>query len=252
MSLRWSVANWARRLAWELDRPAGKPDEFVEWLMASNAGMQHRGNLACFARAIEELPGPDPVLEIGAHAGLSANILCYLLRRQGRPNRVISVDPWTFRGQRDEAGADAAYLACVGGETSVPRAEYAEFVLDAYLKSTALFSRDNLPYAFRSTSDEFFEALGSRPTLVDLRGRVLATDLRFSLVFIDGNHDHDFAQRDFRNADARLCPGGFVFFDDSADWSTLGCARVAREVEADRRYRLVMKNPNRLFRKVAT
>jgi hypothetical protein len=248
MSLRRKGIEIAKKLAGAYFEDTS--DEFINWLMVSNAGMQHRGNIACFKHAIENLPDQSPILEIGAHAGLSANIMCYLLRKLNKTNQVISVDPWIVRGYHDGNSVDPDYLRTLGGEKSVSRADFSEFVMQSYLRNTAFFSGGNLPLAFRSTSDEFFAAIQSHKILTDMRGTQLSTDLKLSFVYIDGNHDYEFALRDFQNSDKYLVKDGFVLFDDSEDNSSFGCARLAWELEKSNDYRLVMKNPNRLFIKI--
>jgi hypothetical protein len=248
MSLRRKWIELAKKLAGTHYIDAS--DEFINWLMVSNAGMQHRGNIACFKHAIENLPDECPILEIGAHAGLSANIMCYLLRKLNKTNQVISVDPWIVRGYHDETTMDADYLNSVGGETHISRLDYAEFIKESYLRNTAFFSASNLPLAFRMTSDDFFQALSNEESLKDIRGNVFNTESKFSFVYIDGNHDYDYALRDFQHADKNVVNGGFILFDDTEDASAFGCARLARELEKSNDYRLVMKNPNRLFIKI--
>lgn len=247
MSLRRKGLELAKKIAGT--HFTDTSDEFINWLLVSNAGMQHRGNVACFEHAIKNLPNDSPVLEIGAHAGQSANIICYLLRKFGKSNQVISVDPWIVRGYKDEQTSDATYLENLAGDPEVNRVDFADFIKDSYLRNTEFFSKSNLPYVFRNTSDEFFALLKSSDRIADLRNRELKTDLRFSLVYIDGNHDYDFAKRDFENAHERLAEGGFILFDDSEDHSNFGCAQLAREIESHPDYTLVMKNPNRLFQK---
>jgi hypothetical protein len=100
------------------------------------------------------------------------------------------------------------------------------------------------------TSDDFFQALSNEESLKDIRGNVFNTESKFSFVYIDGNHDYDYALRDFQHADKNVVNGGFILFDDTEDGSAFGCARLARELEKSNDYRLVMKNPNRLFIKI--
>src|SRR3989339_335443 len=52
-----------------------------------------------------------------------------------------------------------------------------------------------------------------------------------------------------RNVDKFLEKGGFILFDDSADGVSCGCAKLARELCQNKRYSLVIKNPNYLFQK---
>ncbi|MCU0432164.1 MAG: class I SAM-dependent methyltransferase [Bacteroidia bacterium] len=226
-------------------------DEYLNWLLVSNAGMQHKGNIYCFELAISEMPTGLPVLEIGAHAGLSANILTYLLQKHGRSTQVISVDPWIVRGYHDEQNPGAAYLNVVGANNTITRTAYAEYICESYLRNTAFFSPQNLPAPFRLTSDEFFESWANAHTLTDMRGQNHAAGGQFSFVYIDGNHDYDYCRRDFENAHRFLAPGGFILLDDSADGSALGSAKFAKELEENSNYRLRAKNPNRLFQKKA-
>ena len=225
-------------------------DEFLNWLLCSNPGMQHKGNIFCFEEAIRNLPANAPLLELGAFAGLSANIMTYLLRKHGRKNTVISVDPWIVRGWRDdEKNIPEEYLRFVGGNTSITRETFAAFIKASYIRNTAFFSADHLPYAFEMTSDAFFASWEKRETLTDVLQRKFTPEEKFGFIYIDGNHDEDFARRDFENADRFLLPGGYLFFDDSEDESPFGSARVAKALEKDPRYELIAKNPNRLFKK---
>ncbi|HEU4719515.1 MAG TPA: class I SAM-dependent methyltransferase [Bacteroidia bacterium] len=225
-------------------------DEFLNWLLASCPGMQHRGNILCFGQAIQNLPSEDPIVEIGAHAGLSANIICYLLKKHGRKNPVISIDPWIVRGWDDgKENVPEEYLFSLGSNPHVKRSDFAEFMMQSYIRNVKFFSAENLPFAFRMTSDTFFEKWNSGAIGKDIMGREMNSGGRISFVYIDGNHDYDFAKRDFVNADRHLVPGGFVLFDDSQRGSPFGCAKVAEEVKADERYTLVAENPNLLFRK---
>lgn len=63
-----------------------KADEYLNWLLVSNAGMQHKGNIHCFELAVSEMPAGLPVLEIGAHAGLSANTLPICCKSMAAPH----------------------------------------------------------------------------------------------------------------------------------------------------------------------
>jgi hypothetical protein len=227
-----------------------KADEYLNWLLVSNAGMQHKGNIHCFELAISQMPAGLPVLEIGAHAGLSANILAYLLHKHGRNVPVLSADPWIVRGYLDEQNPGETYLQALGGNAQISRPAYADFICQSYLRNTRFFSPHNQPYGFRLTADAFFEKWSAAQSLTDLEGRSFITGGQLAFVYIDGNHDYDYCRRDFENAHRFLAPGGFILFDDSADGSAFGSARFAKELEANNAYTLVAKNPNRLFRKI--
>ena len=71
-----------------------------------------------------------------------------------------------------------------------------------------------------------------------------------SFCYIDGNHTYDFAKRDFENLDPYLELGGLVLFDDSSDLDTFGLTRLMKEIKRNKKYELVMKNPNYLFKKI--
>ncbi|MGL5889970.1 MAG: class I SAM-dependent methyltransferase [Bacteroidia bacterium] len=225
-------------------------DEYINWLLISNAGMQHKGNVHCFELAISELPGEHPVLEIGAHAGLSANIINWLLHKHNRTNTIVSVDPWLVRGYHDEHPPDANYLKQLAANPEITREAYAEFIRESYIRNVRFFSSGREIYAFRMFSDAFFEAWPQQKILTDELGRSYTTGNQFGFVYIDGNHDYDYCRRDFENADKFLAPGGFILFDDSEDGSSLGSAQFAAELERDKRYKLRAKNPNRLFQKL--
>lgn len=225
-------------------------DEYLNWLLVTNAGMQHKGNIFCFEEAIRNLSSDEPLIELGAYAGLSANIMTYLLQKHGKKNIVISVDPWIMRGHRDgEANVPSAYLKSVGENRHISREAFIDFVKKAYIRNVHFFSTDNLPFAFQLTSDDFFERWSKKETLTDIMNHPFTLGGPIAFAFIDGNHDEDFAQRDFENVDRWLVPGGFILFDNSEDGSPFGSAKVAKRIEKDARYQLIAKNPNRLFRK---
>jgi len=69
-------------------------DEYVTKLRHSIPGWIQEGNIKSFEHAIRNLPSDAPVLEIGTYCGLSANILSYYLRKNNRPNRLITCDGW--------------------------------------------------------------------------------------------------------------------------------------------------------------
>ncbi len=213
----------------------------IPWLRLVNAGMLDLGNVTCFDHAIRNLPTDHPILEIGSFCGLSANVITYLKRKHGKTNRLITSDKFTPEGGEGDnpvSGSDVTFR------------QLRNFIKESYLRNTALFSAADLPWTVELFSDEFFEAWGKSEKLSDVRDREIQPGGNFSFVYIDGNHQYDFAKRDFENADRFLDPGGFVLFDDSADFSDWPVKRVVREVLANPRYRLVMKNPNYLFQKI--
>jgi hypothetical protein len=98
-------------------------------------------------------------------------------------------------------------------------------------------------------SDEFFAAWSEGRQVKDVFEREVQLGGPISFAYIDGNHDYEFAQRDFINCDRHLVPGGFLLFDDSGDFSEWESRWAAREALRSGRYDLVIKNPNYLLRK---
>lgn len=238
-----AVAGLARQAYQKLSSRPGRHahDPFVQWLLFVNAGMFNPGNLYCFEYAIDHLPTDGPVLEIGSFCGLSTNLISYVLRKGGRPNRLFTCDRWTFEGATPGATI---------GDSGVSFDDYRALVCDSFLRNVRTFSAANLPHTIELFSDEFFDAWDRRADVTDVFGRPVKLGGRFGFCYIDGNHSYDFAHRDFLHCDANLDPGGFLLFDDSADGSEWdGVRRVVREALATGRYELVIKNPNYLIRK---
>lgn len=216
-------------------------DEYLTWLCFANAGMMDRGNLYCMNHAIQNSVSNHPVVEIGSFCGLSANALTYLLRRNGKSNRVISCDTWSL--------ADPARDRFLG-DSQVTFSEYSSFIKESFTRSVELFSRDNLVYALQLSSDLFFERWATSEETTDIFGRKIELGGRISFCYIDGNHSYEFAKRDFQNADRFLEAGGFILFDDSARGSVWEVAKLMPEIVQRKDYRLVMENPNHLFQKM--
>lgn len=217
-------------------------DEYINWLCFVNPGMLHRGNLYSFDHAICNVPGQLPIVEIGSFCGLSTNILTYFKQRHGKSNRLLTCDRWDFEG----AGpAEETFHKLV----SITHAEYRSFVKETYLRCIQMFSRDDLPFTIEASSDEFFRAWEAEQKVVDVLARPVQLGGPIGFAYIDGNHSYEFARRDFLSCDKFLASGGFLLFDDSADFSGWGVSRLARELRHDKRYELVIKNPNCLFQK---
>ena len=216
-------------------------DQYLQWLMFANAGMQDPGNLYLMDLAIQGLPSDHPVVEIGSFCGLTTNILTYLLHKHARSNQLIGADPWTF--EHDE-GQDS-----IGAGITLE--EYAGFVRESFRRNVKFFSRRTTPHIVQTTSDEFLAAWSRAEAATDTEGAEVALGGPISFAFIDGNHTYEFVRRDFEGIDRHLEVGGFILFDDSADSGGFEVNRLMKEVEALPRYSLVSKNPNYLFRRVA-
>jgi hypothetical protein len=217
-------------------------DEYINWLTFANAGMLSKGNIYAMRFAIENLPSASPVLEIGSFCGLSTNVISYLLSAQGKRNEIISCDKWLFEGS--EHGGNL-------GGSQISHHQYREFVKSTFMRNVEFFSPKSKPRTIESTSDEFFALWNKSETTCDIFGRTIKLGGKISFCYVDGNHTYEFAKRDFDNVNKYLELGGYVLFDDSSDANLFGLTRLMKEIKRNQYYKLVMTNPNYLFRKVA-
>ena len=215
--------------------------EYLSWLAFANAGMLHRGNVACFAHAIEHLPAGTSILEIGSFCGLSTNVITYLKEQFDRRAPFFTCDRWSFEGA--EKGG------MLGDSRFVSRGEYREYVRTCFIRNTRLFSRFKSPHTVELSSGEFFTAWTDAENVVDVHGRLVQLGGELGFCHIDGNHTYQCARHDFENYHRHLVRGGFILFDDSADGTGWDVCRVVQEVLASGDYELVAKNPNYFFRK---
>lgn len=212
-------------------------DTYTELLAGVNAGWLERGNLYALSYAIEHLPSDAPIIEIGSFCGLSTNLIDYYKRKFGRSNKLINCDKWEWNDEGEI------------GESGVSYEAYLEFALSTYKRNVEMFS-SALPFTVKEFSDDFFTLWREGKTVTDIFEREIELGGKISFAFIDGNHDYEFAKRDFDNTDEFLEPGGFILFDDSGDYSKWGVVKARDDVIASGRYEIVMKNPNYLFRKL--
>jgi hypothetical protein len=216
-------------------------DEYLLWLSFAVPGMLAKGNVNGIAHAIRHMPPGGAMLEIGSFCGLSTCVLSHLRRTHGVATPFFTCDRWAFEGQQ--------LGALVGSSPTVTHDAYRTFVKESYLRNTRMFCQGDLPATIELDSDGFFDLWRRGTASSDVFGRPAALGGPLSFVYIDGNHTFEFADRDFRNSDEFLLPGGFLLFDDSADGSQWEVCRVVKDVLASGRYELVAKLPNYLVRK---
>lgn len=216
-------------------------DPFITWLCFANAGMLHRGNLYCFDLAMRSLPSNAPMVEIGSFAGLSTNAIAYYRRVHGRTNPLITTDKWLFEG------APSGHKV---GNSELTHDELRLFIMETFRRNVTFFGQGQLPHAMEMLSGEFFDAWRRKAPATDLFGRSVSLGGPISFCYVDGDHTYEGARRDFEGVDEFLEPGGFLFFDDSADGSGWEVSRVVKEVAGTGRYELVARNPNYLFRRL--
>jgi hypothetical protein len=217
--------------------------EYLSWLSFAVPGMLDRRNVDAMSFALQHLPNDAPIVEIGSFCGLSTCVINYLRHQHSISNRLFTCDRWTFEGQNLEA-----YL---GDSEFVTHDQYRTFVRESYLRNIQMFCKPDFPYTIEADSDTFFQLWSATGNATDVFGRNVEIGGPLSFSYIDGNHAYEFAKRDFVNTDRFLAPGGFIFFDDSADGSGWEVCKVVEEVLKSGSYHLVAKNPNYLVQKRA-
>jgi hypothetical protein len=215
-------------------------DEYITWLCYANAGMFEKGNLYSIDYAISHLPSTAPILEIGTFCGLSTNVISHFKRKHGVSNPFLTCDKWEFEN--------------VNGHTKIADSpvlfsEYRTFSKDSYIRNIQMFSRDDLPFTFEMTSNEFFDAWKEQKKPEDVLGRSFSLGGPISFCYIDGNHTYEYAKQDFLHCDSYLETGGFILFDDST-LDVFSLHKLMPEIIAMSRYRLVAANPYHLFQKI--
>ena len=211
-------------------------DEYTTVVNNLVKGWLEPGNLHCFKYCLDKIPIGSSVVEIGAFQGLSTIILAHY---SGGRHKIFNCDKWL----PDVGVLDSMY------KQDIDCVKHKDFLKTSYMKNVSYFCKKP-PNTFEMLSDEFFEkwdANAAAPSL--FYGEViLGGDIGF--CFIDGSHTYDQTKKDFMNTDRHLITDGFILFDDSADYSSLGCHKFVKELQKDGRYRLIMKNPNYLFQKI--
>ncbi len=215
-------------------------DEFIRWLRYANAGMLDPGNSWSMDYAIRHLPSQHPLVEIGSFAGLSANVICHLLRKHGRDNAFFTCDNWDVTGMQ---------LTERIPESHIEFPEYAKYVKASYLRNVEFFSPGNRPHTIEAGSTEFFEKWGRGEHATDVFGRPVRLGGPISFCYVDALHTCDAVRKEFETIDRYLDTGGFILFDDSSDSSPFGLNRLMREIAGLGSYEPVHQNPNHLFRK---
>ncbi|MBC7900783.1 MAG: class I SAM-dependent methyltransferase [Saprospiraceae bacterium] len=212
-------------------------DEYTSLLCGINAGWLERGNLYSLNYAIEHLPSGSPIIEIGSFCGLSTNLIGYYKEKHGVTNKLINCDKWEWNNSGPM------------GNSRISIADYLIYAQNTYMGNVQTFSGNDLPHTIKEFSDDFFRMWRAGEEVEDIFGRKTKLGGPISFAFVDGNHEYEFAKNDFLHTDEFLESGGFLLFDDSADGTEWEVSRVRDEVIATKRYEIIIKNPNYLFRK---
>jgi hypothetical protein len=225
-------------------------DDFILRLRCTviGEGMLHPGNIYLMDHAVRHMPAGGCVLEIGSYAGLSANLLRYLMQKYHRTEDLFCCDAWVYEGYHDEKGMATKYM---DGRSDVLRSDYMAHIKNAFIQSSKLLSARQLPKAVHLDSDAFFEAWELQKELTDVFGQSVKLGGSIALAYVDGNHAYDYAKRDVENAAKYLLPGGYLLLDDSAKHQHFGSAKLAQELRQNADFETVLANPHYLFKKRA-
>ncbi len=215
-----------------------KVPEFSNWLGFANAGMLSPENIPCMEVGAAYMPG-GAIVEVGSFCGLSTNLIGYFNQKHKKAP-FFTCDRWVFEGSNQ---------GTIDPHTTVTHPEYRNFVKETFIRNVQFFSKGHPPHTIELFSDEFFPAWRERREMVDVFMQKVQLGGPIGFAFIDGNHQYEFAKRDFQNVDEFLLPGGFILFDDSADGSPWPVNQLVREVHAAGRYELISKSPHYFFKK---
>jgi hypothetical protein len=220
------------------NKPIILKEQPLEKMKVIIPGWLEPGHLYCFDYAIKNLPDNNPILEIGTFAGLSTNTILYFLKKYGKENTLFTTD-WYLNDIEDDeriCNIKRGRLLC-------------EYLKESFVRNVALFNPDAKIFSSELPSDDFFAAWG-KTEIKNLHGGTFSPEGKISFAYIDGNHAYDFAKRDFENVDNLLVPGGFILFDDSADYTNWGSKTAAQEAVATGKYKIIRKNPHYFIQKI--
>lgn len=149
------------------------------WLYDEEADML----MAATARALEQLPAPHAIVEVGSYCGRSTVVLGAVAKARCSDARVYAIDPHdgTF-GALDQG-------LQVGPPTL---SQFQKNIADAGLEDVVV-----------TVQQRSYEVPWNAPV---------------SLLFIDGLHDYANVSRDFFHFGRHVVVGGYVAFHDYADY----------------------------------
>ncbi|HPW67048.1 MAG TPA: class I SAM-dependent methyltransferase [Salinivirgaceae bacterium] len=200
-------------------------------------GWLEPGHLYCIDYAIKNLNSDKPILEIGTFAGLSTNVILHFLKKHNRNNLFYTTD-WYMDDTKDEdkiCDLASGRLIC-------------DYLKESFVRNVKTFHPKANILSSELSSDDFFAAW-NKDEIKNLHGGKFRPEGEISFAYIDGNHKYEFAKRDFENVDKILISGGFILFDDSADYTNWGSKKVAQEAAKSGKYEVVRKNPHYFLRK---
>jgi len=226
--------------------PKYQRDDYLRRLSFVIPGWLDEGNLSMLDYAIRNMP-EGAVVEIGSFAGLSLNHILHMMELAGKSNPVFSVDEWHFKGRFK--GDDDEARAIPG--SSLRFGDYRKHVIETFRRNLIFFHGNRLPHHIATNSDRFFSLWSKSAQTIDFFDRSVTLGGPIAMAYIDGDHSHEQSKQDFENVHRFLAPGGFVIFDDSADFSEWDSRLTAAEAASRPDYELVAKAPNYCIRKRA-
>lgn len=132
------------------------------------------------AESLKGILTAPTMLEIGTYEGVTTSMLTDLLKRQGRQvPRIVAVDPFIDHGEDD------------------PRSRSGDVRFANWRKNR----RPNMSI-WVGTVDTFYAF----------------NQLKFDLIFVDGDHRYEAALKDMRYAKMMLQPAGILAVHDFVDW----------------------------------
>lgn len=194
------VSEYERQYLLSLDPRYAALEPYLEihgWLAVNEA-------VALFELAAS-LPQDGPrVVEIGAWLGKSSFVLAKGLEGKKDPS-LHCIDP--FNADGDSLSVDAYH------ETSE---RYGRPLLDVFTENMRRLGVDGTIEALPGYSSEVVAGFEERVDRIDM-------------LFIDGNHDHDYVDQDYVDWSPLIQSGGIIAFHDVAQQGTqLGPWRVAK------------------------
>jgi hypothetical protein len=138
---------------------------------------------AATVRALEELPAPHAIVEVGSYCGRSTVVLGSAAQAHRPEARVYAIDP-------HDGVVGALDQGLQSGPSTLGR--FQQNVVGAGLQDVVV-----------TIQRRSFDVTWSQP---------------ISMLFIDGLHDYANVSRDFHHFEAHVVPGGYVAFHDYASY----------------------------------
>jgi len=224
-------------------------DLFISRLRCSviGEGMLHEGNIFLIDYAIQNMPNNGITFEIGVYGGLSTNLILHLLKKHHKSNQLFGCDSWIYEGYNDNLENKETHI---DGKKEIDRTDYMNYIKNSFIQATTLLHSNSLPFTCHLKSDDFFKNWNKKNEFQDVFKRTFSINESISFAYIDGDHSYEQTKKDFENVDSKLLKDGFVLIDDSSKNLQFGSAKYITKILKNPKYKLVLANPNYLFKKI--